>query len=86
MDSLGYAAFRSGRHVYVGLSNPAPPRAAASVVLDISDLGRHGLVHAAAPLANRAVESEAEFTPGTCPLNVTLPSGTSALLDIDELQ
>ncbi len=82
--ALGYAAFRSGRHVYVGLSNPART-SAATVALDLSRLGPFNIVHAASFLPTRAVEQDASMRPGTCPLTVSIPSGTGMVLDIDEL-
>jgi hypothetical protein len=85
MTSPGYAAFRSGQHIYVGLSNPAPS-SAVSVALNLSRLGNFSVVHAATFSSIRAIESDASIRSRGCPVNVMLPGGTGTVLDINQSQ
>ena len=80
--ALGFAAFRSGPHVYVGLANPAPSQP-SKVDVDLSALGKVALVHAAGFLPTHAVEENANFRASTCPSSVTIPSGTGTMLEFD---
>jgi hypothetical protein len=82
MTSLGYAAFRDGRTLYVGLSNPASSQ--VTVALDLSRIGSFTVVHAASFLPTRTTEQDTAVHSSTCPLTVTVPSGTGAMFDINE--
>jgi len=80
MTSLGYAAFRSGRGIYVGLSNAA--QTAMTVDLDLTRLGPYSVTHAASFAPDRAVEQDMSMRARECHLIVTIPSGTGTVLDI----
>jgi hypothetical protein len=83
MMSLGYAAFRSGQHIYVGMSNPASSPTTVSV--DLSHVGTYAVTHAAGFLHDRSDERVASIRPRSCPLTVTIPSGTGAMLEFAEV-
>lgn len=83
--SLGYAAFRSGHHTYIGLSNPARV-GTATIALDLSHLGPVSLSHVASFVPAGALDKDAKITLGTCPLTVRIPNGTGAVLDLDQLR
>lgn len=81
--SPGYAAFRSGSRTYVGLSNPSSG-SPVTIALDMSRAGAYSLVHAASFMPGRAVEQDTKIRPGSCPLTVTIPSGTGTVLDFEQ--
>ncbi|MGD0191541.1 MAG: hypothetical protein ABSD74_12440 [Rhizomicrobium sp.] len=82
MMSLGYAAFRSGQRVYVGLSNPGP--APTTVAVDLSHVGAYAITRAAGFLHDRADERGTFMRAAACPLTVTIPNGTGAMLEFAE--
>jgi hypothetical protein len=81
MTSLGYAAFRSGRRLFIGLSN-ADAQTATTVDLDLSRLGSYSVTHAASFGPTRAVDLDTSIFGGQCHLAVTIPGGTGTVVDI----
>jgi hypothetical protein len=80
MTSLGYAGFRNGHNIYVGLSNPGP--VPVTVDLALSGVQNYTVVHAAGFLPDRSVVQDGSVNPGHCSLNVMIPSETGTVLDL----